>query len=81
VTSVPRNPFSDDDGDWRELEAALTVAHAALTDARALTERLEPDAAQRSKTLRGLRLTDALAMCLTILDAYLDPTDPAEDER
>lgn len=78
MTSVPPIRLHDDDGEWLDLEAALSVAHDALTDAVALVDRMGvaglpcPD--------RGLKLGPALGIILTILDAYLDPHEHTEAE-
>jgi hypothetical protein len=73
MDSVPRIRLADDDGDWQELEAALSVAYGALTDAQALYEKVgRPD---REVAGRGLTFGQALAVVLTILDAYLDPPE------
>jgi hypothetical protein len=73
VNSVPRNHRSDDD-EWREIEAAITVAYAALTDAQVAHDRLVPQPHWGAG--RGLDLSQALAIVLTILDAYLDAPEP-----
>lgn len=69
MPSVPRIGRFDDGGEWQDLEAALSVAYAALTDAQALHERLVPEPPRGG----GLDFGQALAICVTILDAYLDP--------
>jgi hypothetical protein len=73
MDSVPRIRLADDDGEWQELEAAMTVAYAALTDAQALYEKL--GRTESPAAGRGLTFGQALAVVLTILDAYLDPTE------
>lgn len=65
------HPRRSEDEEWHELEAALSVAYAALTEAQVIVDHLDPT--ERRQGGHGLSLGQTLAIILTMLDAYLDP--------